>query len=355
MDTQKYFDQMFMAQALALAKKAWGTTGINPRVGAVVVNNNRLISQGYHRKLGEAHAEICALVGARDQARGATLYVNLEPCCCSGRTPPCVAAIVKAGIKRVVISMQDPNPLVNGKGIEYLNDHNIEITKGVLEKEAHELNAWYKKYITTKIPYTIMKIAVSQDGRIAGSGQKYMSSELSRRFVHALRGQLNAVLVGINTILTDDPYLTDRLLGKNNPARIVIDPNLKIPEHANFLIPDCRRIIITNRQNDAAKIRTLTDAGAEFVFFDRVPYPVAKILEELGKKSISAVLIEGGGEVFAQFFKAKAYDEIYLFKTTTKIIEGLALDQDILDHVQTRDDKPINIGEDLLYHVYRNN
>ncbi|MGB3341834.1 MAG: bifunctional diaminohydroxyphosphoribosylaminopyrimidine deaminase/5-amino-6-(5-phosphoribosylamino)uracil reductase RibD [bacterium] len=355
MDAQKYFDQMFMAQALALAKKAWGSTGINPRVGAMIVKNNRLVSQGYHRQLGEAHAEICALAGAGEQARGATLYVNLEPCCCSGRTPPCVVAIIKAGIKRVVIGMKDPNPLVNGKGIEYLQAHNIKITKGILKEQAHELNVWYKKYITTKIPYTIMKIAISQDGKIAGSAQKYITSESSRRFVHALRGQLNAVLVGIKTILIDNPYLTDRLLGKNNPVRIVIDPNLEIPEHANFLIPDSQRIIITNKQNDAKKIKVLTDAGAEFIFLECAPYPTAKILEELGKQGIGAILIEGGGEVFTHFFKTQDYDELYLFKTRIKIIKGLALDKEIINYVQTRDKKPINIGEDLLYHVHRNN
>jgi diaminohydroxyphosphoribosylaminopyrimidine deaminase/5-amino-6-(5-phosphoribosylamino)uracil reductase len=355
MDTQNYFDQMFMAQTLALAKKAWGSTGINPRVGALIVKNNRLVSQGYHRKLGEAHAEICALVSAGEQARGATLYVNLEPCCYSGRTPPCVAAIIKAGIKRVVISMKDPNPLVNGKGIDYLQARNIEITTGIFKEKAHALNAWYKKYITTKMPYTIMKIAISQDGKIAGSAQKYITSEPSRRFVHALRGQLNAVLVGINTILVDDPCLTDRLLGKNDPVRIVIDPDLEIPEHANFLKRDNQRIIITNKHNDERKIKVLTDAGAEFIFLDRAPYSEARILEELGKKGISAILIEGGGEVFAQFFKTKNFDELYLFKARTTITKGLALDPEIIHYVQTHDEKPISIGEDLLYHVYRNN
>lgn len=355
MEVQIYFDQMFMAQALALAKKAWGSTGINPRVGALIVKNNRLISQGFHRQLGEAHAEICALVGAGKEARDATLYVNLEPCCCSGRTPPCVAAIIKAGVRRVVIGMKDPNPLVDGKGIEYLQSHNVDVTTGILEREAHDLNAWYKKYITTKIPYAIMKIAISQDGKIAGSPKKYITSEQSRRFVHALRGQLNAVLIGINTLLLDNPYLTDRLVSKNNPVRIVIDPNLHIPEQANFLKPNSRRIIITNDKNDAKKIKRLTSSGVEFIFFKGTPYPTTEILRELGKLGIGAVLIEGGGEVFTDFYKAKDYDELYLFQARINICEGLALNPEILDYIQARDKKPIMIGEDLLYHVYRNN
>ena len=355
MDLQRYFDRMFMAQALAFAKKAWGSTGINPRVGALIVKNNRLISQGYHRRLGEAHAEICALAGAGEKARGATLYVNLEPCCCSGRTPPCVATIVKAGISRVVIGMTDPNPLVDGKGIEYLKKHNIEVTTGIMEREARELNIWYRKYITTKIPYVIMKIATSRDGKISGSAQKYITSEQSRRLVHGLRGQLNAVLIGINTLLSDNPYLNDRLVGKNNPARIVIDPHLKIPEQANFLVPDSRRLIITNKKNDEVKISKLSEKGVEFVFFDNAPYSTCEILKELGKKSVSAVLVEGGGEVFAEFFSAGDYDEIYLFQAKKDIRRGLALKPEILNYAQTRDRNPTKIGEDLLYHVYRNN
>ncbi len=352
---QEHYDKMFMTRALALAKKAWGSTGINPRVGALVVKNNRLVGQGYHRKLGEAHAEICALADAGHQARAATLYVNLEPCCCTGRTPPCVVAIDKADIKKVVISMNDPNPLVNGKGVEYLRAHNIAVTTNVLSDEARKLNAWYAKYITTKMPYVIMKIAVSQDGKIAGFRQKYVTSEPSRRLVHALRGQLNAVLVGINTILLDNPYLTDRYLGKNSPTRIVIDPNLKIPDHANFLNPDSRRIIITNKNNDPRKIQTLTAVGVEFILFEGTSYPVSRILEELSKLAIGSVLIEGGGKVFAQFFKAKMYDELYLFRAKTKTGNGLALTSEILDYAQSRDKKPLNIEEDILYHVYRNN
>lgn len=352
---QEQYDEMFMTKALALAKKAWGSTGINPRVGALVVKNNRLIGQGYHRKLGEAHAEICALTDAGNQANGATLYVNLEPCCCTGRTPPCVVAIDKAGIKRVVLSMNDPNPLVSSKGVEYLRAHHIAVTPNIINDEARKLNSWYAKYITTKIPYVIMKIAVSQDGKIAGFPQKYITSESSRRFVHALRGQLNAVLVGINTILLDDPYLTDWLLGKNSPIRIVIDPNLKMPDHANFLNPNSRRIIITNKANDPRKIQLLTALGVEFIYFEGTSYQTSQIVEQLGKLAISSILIEGGGKVFAQFFKTKMYDELYLFRAKTTTGNGLALSREIMDYVQSQDKKPLNIGEDILYHVYRNN
>lgn len=355
MDVQQYYDQMFMVKALALAKKAWGSTGINPRVGALIVKNNRLIGQGYHRQLGEAHAEICAMIDAGKQARGATLYVNLEPCCCIGRTPPCVVSIVKAGIKKVVVAMSDPNPLVNGKGLEYLKAHRVDVSTGILADKAKELNNWYSKYIKTKTPYVIMKIAMSHDGKIAEFKQKYITSEPSRRFVHALRGQLNAVLVGINTILIDDPYLTDRLLGKNNPTRITIDPDLRISVNANFLRPNSRRIIMTRPQSDQKKIKLLSATGVEFIFLENTPYPTDKILTELGKQNIGAILIEGGGKVFTQFFDAHGYDELYLIRAKTKTNKGPSLKQKIFDHVKTHDKKPIQIGEDLVYHVYRNN
>jgi diaminohydroxyphosphoribosylaminopyrimidine deaminase/5-amino-6-(5-phosphoribosylamino)uracil reductase len=163
MDTAHDYDIMYMQHALALARKGWGRTSINPLVGAVIVRDNRIVGQGYHRKLREAHAEVCAITDAGSKACGATLYVNLEPCCCSGFTPPCVDAIIKAGISRVVVSLRDPNPLVNGNGIAGLKENGIEVTLGVLEQEASLLNRGYAKYILTKVPYVILKIAVSKN------------------------------------------------------------------------------------------------------------------------------------------------------------------------------------------------
>jgi diaminohydroxyphosphoribosylaminopyrimidine deaminase/5-amino-6-(5-phosphoribosylamino)uracil reductase len=352
MQIQQNYDEFFMQYAIMLAQKGWGRTGINPLVGATVVKNNRIVGQGYHRMIGEAHAEVCALLDAGTRAQEATLYVNLEPCCCTGRTPPCVEAIYRNRIKRVVIGTIDPNPAVNGKGIKFLQNHNIDITHGILAEQASQLNAWYKKYITQKIPYIILKIAMSENGQISGFSGKYITSAASLRYVHSLRSRACAVLVGINTVLTDNPYLTDRLLGRRNPTRIVIDPHLKIPRESNFLKPDARRIIITRQNSDENKIKSLTDVGIEFLFFEQEHFLLTTILQKLGALHIGSILVEGGGQVFTQFFDEQLYDELYVFVAPRTIRKGLKIniDSNVLKEIQ-----PVKIGEDILYHVYRNN
>uniref|UniRef100_A0A7V0Z4Y7 Riboflavin biosynthesis protein RibD n=1 Tax=candidate division WOR-3 bacterium TaxID=2052148 RepID=A0A7V0Z4Y7_UNCW3 len=345
------FDQRFMAEALALAKRGWGRTSINPLVGAVIVKDNKIIGRGFHRKIGEAHAETIALIEAGSNAEGATLYVNLEPCTCKGRTPPCVDAIINAKIKRVVIGIQDPNPLVNGNGIKTLIENNIDVTIDVLKRDAEELNRFYIKYITTKIPYIIVKIATSQDGRISGFPQKYITSETSRRYVHSLRSQVDGVLVGINTIIMDDPFLTDRLVGRHNPARIVIDPHLKIPMTANFLKDNARRIIITSEKNNLKKIKSLQDARVELIFISGDYYPIRNIFEVIGNAGIGSVLVEGGGIIFSQILGRKFYDELYIFVAPKRIEKGIDfLAENGIDINQMTGE---NIGEDRLY-VYRN-
>ncbi len=352
MQIEKNYDEMFMQYTLSLAKKGWGKTGINPLVGAIVVKNFQIIGQGFHRKIGEAHAEVNALIDAGYCAKDATLYVNLEPCCCTGRTPPCVKAICDAQIKKVVIGMIDPNPVVNGKGIEYLKKNKIEISLNILEREARLINLWYEKYITKKIPYIMLKIAVSEDMKISGFKEKYITSEPSRRFVHSLRSQVSAILVGINTVLTDNPYLTDRLVNRNNPARVVIDPHLKMPLTANFLIPDSRRIIITNQASDPEKIKTLTESGVEFIFLEGYHYPLSTVLENLGATNIGSILVEGGGQIFTQFLEKQLYDELYCFMAPKKIAKGQKIN---FDENLLKDLKPLKSGKDLLYHVYRHN
>jgi len=343
-----------MQRAISLARKGWGRTGINPLVGAVVVKDNRIIGQGFHRKMGEAHAEICALIDAGTRAHNATLYVNLEPCCCAGRTPPCVETIIDAKIRRVVIGMIDPNPAVNGMGIEILKNNNIGVALHILEQEAKRLNAWYEKYITTRVPYIIVKVATSKDGKISRFKNKYITSESSRRFVHSLRSQVSAVLVGINTVTTDNPYLTDRLVGRNNPARVVIDPHLKIPLECNFLKPDSRKIIVTSRENDPSKIEQLIAYGAEIILFEGELFKPQEIIQRLGLLNIASILVEGGGDIFAQFYNEKLYDELYLFVAPHEIGQGLALADNILNEVCSKAVTPLKIEEDLVYHVYRN-
>lgn len=352
MQISSAYDEMFMQYAITLAAKGGGKTGINPLVGAVIVKNGRIVGQGYHRQIGEAHAETIALAEAGSRAKDADLYVNLEPCCTHGYTPPCVDAIIAAGIKRVVLGNTDPNPAVNGKSIQILRNNKIQTVMSDQNEHTDRLNRWYRKYITAKIPYVILKIAATQNMRISGFTEKYVTSATSRRHVHALRSQVNAVLVGINTVLSDDPLLTDRLVGRHNPARIVIDPHLAIPAEANVLAPDARRIVITSRDSDQAKIRKLRDIGVELLLLEGDRYSTSELIHKIGTLRIGSILVEGGGETFSSFLNEKNYDELLLFIAPTVVQKGIEiqLNGNIYKKV-----KPQQSGEDLLYHVYRNN
>ncbi len=350
------YDEYYMREALALAKQGWGRTGINPLVGAVVVNRGRIVGRGFHRQIGEAHAETIALLEAGPRARGATLYVNLEPCCVCGRTPPCVDTISHSGIKDISVAMTDPNPLVNGRGIEALKTRRITVRIGLLADEAAAFNQAYRKYITQKIPYIIIKIAATRDGIITpqpGRG-RYITGDPARRWAHCLRGRVDAVLVGIRTLLADDPLLTDRLVGRHDPARIVIDPHLKIPANAQFLNPGSRRIIITSRRSDPQKIKRLQEAGAEIVPFDGDYFPLKKVIRTLAEIGIGSLLIEGGAIVFAQAFSEDIYDELYLFESAVTYGTGLRLNDEI-ERIKTMPNREAStLGEDTAYHVYRN-
>ncbi len=346
-------DERFMQEALCLATKGWGKTGINPLVGAVVVKNGRIVGRGFHRKLGEAHAEVCALIEAGRNAQGATLYVNLEPCCFEGRTPPCVESIIKAGIKRVVIAMTDPNPVVKGRGITILQKNNIEVISGILQREAIDLNHWYQKYITTKRPYVIVKIASSCDGRITGFKNRYITSIKSRRYVHSLRGRVSAVLVGINTVLKDNPYLTDRFVGRNNPARVVLDPHLRIPLDANFLKGDARRLIITSEDADQNKIRQLKEKGIEIILFKGDYYPLNLVFEELGRMEFGSILVEGGGILFSQILAKGLYDELDIFVAPESVGAGIDFLKE--NSIELQKMNSMNLNGDTLYYVYRHN
>jgi diaminohydroxyphosphoribosylaminopyrimidine deaminase/5-amino-6-(5-phosphoribosylamino)uracil reductase len=355
MHVQAYYDELFMRQALSLATKGWGETGINPLVGAVITKNNKIVGRGFHRKLGEAHAEVCALIEAGRRAENATLYVNLEPCCTTGLTPPCVRAIAQAHVRRVVVGTIDPNPDVNGKGIGCLKQHNIEITIGVLAEAAQELNKWYTKFITSRIPYVILKIAASSNHRISGFKDRYITSQQSRRFVHALRSRVNAVLVGIRTILADNCYLTDRLVGRHSPARIVIDPHLRLPLDSHFMEPNSRRIVVTNSTNDVGKIEKLIARGAEIIILEGDHYAIDDIVGKLRILRINSIMVEGGARVFSDFYRNRRYDEIYLFVAPHTVSDGVVLDDHIWQEAIAQEHSAVTIGDDRLYHVYRNN
>ncbi len=327
-------DEKFMSITINLAKKGTGKVSPNPLVGCIIVKNNKIISRGYHSFFGGPHAEIIALKNIplhinKNSLSKAILYVNLEPCChYNKKTPPCVPEIIKSGIKKVVIAMKDPNPEVNGKGIKDLKKAGINCKLGVLQKEAKELNRFYIKYITKKLPYVIMKWAMSIDGKIATKtgDSKWISSQESRDYVHKLRTQVDAILVGVNTILKDDPYLTSHNKGRN-PIKIVIDPYLKIPKTARILSSDSRTIIIcaqSNKEKSKKILEKMSKNNIEFLYFkldknNKINFK--EILEVLAKMNISSILIEGGGTTNALALNSNCVDEILAF-ISPKIIGG---------------------------------
>ncbi len=230
-------DERWMKRALRLAEKGRGRTSPNPMVGAVLVKNGKSVGEGYHVKAGTDHAEIIALKRAGEEARGAILYLNLEPCTHYGRTPPCAPAVIEAKVKRAVIGMEDPNPSVRGRGLESLKRAGLDVEVGILEKECRRLNEAFCKYITKKEPFVILKVAATLDGKIATreGDSKWISGETSRRFVHRMRDQVDGVVVGIGTVLKDDPQLTARIKKGRDPYRVILDSQLRIPEEAKVI------------------------------------------------------------------------------------------------------------------------
>lgn len=283
-------DNFFMQKALRLAKKGLSWTLPNPMVGAVLVRDGKVIGKGYHHKVGEPHAEIEAMRQGRISYKGATLYVNLEPCSHYGKTPPCADAIIKAGIKRVVCCTLDPNPKVAGKGIEKLKQAGVDATVGVLEKEAKKQNAAFFTFHTKKRPFVAIKFAASLDGKIATKtgDSKWITNEKAREYARKLRGEYQAILVGINTVLKDDPHLGTRIKGLKDPIRIILDPHSKIPNKAQVLRD--KNVIIINEQ-----------------------ITMSHLLEILKEKEIISVLVEGGGKVIGSFVDAKLVDKVYTF------------------------------------------
>lgn len=316
-----------MQRALYLAQKAKGLTSPNPLVGAVIVKDGEIVGEGYHTKAGEPHAEIVALQEAGEKARGATLYCNLEPCRHYGRTPPCGRAIINAGIKEVVIAVKDPNPLTAGEGVELLKGHDIPVLIGVLEEEAKRINEVFFKFITTRVPFVVMKVATSLDGKIATytGDSKWISSETSRTYVHQWRSEMDAVMIGVNTILKDDPLLTTRLVKGRNPKRIVVDSLLRIPTDSKVLttLDEAPTIVVTTTNVSLRKISSLESLGAEVLVVPEKGGLVSMkhMMEELGKKEITSLLLEGGSSLIASALAEEVVDKAYFF-LAPKLIGG---------------------------------
>ena len=304
----------FMRQAIALARRGLGRTAPNPPVGAVVVRDGQVIGTGFHPRAGQPHAEIFALQEAGSGARGATLYVTLEPCAHHGRTPPCTEAIIAAGLARVVVGSQDPNPLVAGRGLERLKAAGIAVELGVDRQETDEIIAWFAKWIATGRPYVILKAALTLDGRIAASSgdAKWITSEASRAYVHELRDQVDALLVGIGTVLADDPQLNCRREGGRDPLRVVLDRDLKIPSGARCLGVGC--LVLTARDPDSRP--ELADTGAEVLRLGldaRGRFAWEDILDALGDRGLHALMVEGGSAVFGGLLRSHLVDRLLCF------------------------------------------
>ena len=356
-------DQHYMKQALNLARKAEGRTGPNPVVGSIVVKSREVISKGYHKRAGLPHAEILALRKAGIKARGADLYVNLEPCCHQGKTPPCTEAIVKAGIKRVVIGVRDPNRLVSGKGVSYLRKNGVEVVTGVLKRDCEKINEPFLKYIVTGRPWVILKSALSLDGKIATrtGDSKWITGPKARDYVHRLRNRVDAVLVGAGTVRADDPRLTVRLksVSTRSPTRIIVGGHNGISMSARVFDNASREKVIyatldglsPNRKNKLQKM------GVEILLMKQKQGQVhlPQLMNMLGAMDITSIMVEGGSMISGNLIKERLVDKVIYF-IAPKIIGGKDAPSPVGGHgfgqlsdtLRIKDMTVAKLGDDLV-------
>lgn len=316
-----------MKIALELAAKGCGNVCPNPMVGAVIVKNDKIIGQGYHKKCGDFHAEVNAFNNATEDVRGATMYVTLEPCSHQGKTPPCADKIIEKGISKVVIGSLDPNPLVSGKGVKKLLDAGIEVEVGVLKNECLKLNEVFMKYIVSKEPFVVLKAAMSLDGKIATSSgeSKWITGEEARKNVHRLRSNLSAIMVGVNTVIKDDPELTSRIENGINPVRIIVDSNLRTPSDSKIIkTADKVKTIIATVSDDSKKAEVYTKAGVNIIKVKKKNKRVdlKELMIKLGQQNIDSILLEGGSELNFSALEQGIVDKVQ-FYIAPKIIGGI--------------------------------
>jgi len=355
-------DERFMRLALNLAEEARGRTSPNPMVGSVIVRDGQIVGSGYHRKAGTPHAEVHAIADAGAKAKGAVIYVSLEPCSHHGRTGPCTQAIIEAGLARVVMAMMDPNPRVSGRGKKILEDHGIQVQTGILEDEAQKLNEAYIKYITTGRPFVILKTAMSLDGKIAtASGQsQWITSEASRKIVHQIRDEVDAILVGIGTVLSDDPSLTTRLPdgGGQDATRIILDSRARIPLESRVLNLDspARTIVAVTPQAPQEKVDQIKQLAEALIIPEQdCRVDLQALMARLGQMEVMSVLLEGGAEVNASALKAGIVDKVMAFIAPKMIggreapcpIGGTGI-ENLSDAVRLTDMSVERVGPDIL-------
>ncbi len=349
-------DEKWMNTCFELAVKGAGYVSPNPLVGAIIVLDGKLLGKGYHRKFGDSHAEVNAIQDAHARhpnLHGATLYVNLEPCVHYGKTPPCVNAIVNEGITKVVAAMKDPNPLVAGKGFAYLRNAGIKVVTGVLKSEAERINEKFTKFVRTGIPFVALKVAQTSDGFIAKKDgtSKWISTAESRKVVHTLRSQYDAVVVGRGTAALDNPKLTVRSVNGRNPIRVLIDGKLRTPVGATmFSDKDRSRTIVFFGDAKTKTIRTLQAKGVQLIPMKHKNgvIPIPEILTVLGQKGIASLLLEGGQSIYRQFLNAKVVDKIYLFISPKTFGQGLPAFGGVNRSYRIKREGIRNIGGDVF-------
>ena len=330
---EENIDKKYMRMAIELAKKGEGAVNPNPLVGAVVVKDGKVVGKGYHRFFGGPHAEVYALEEAGKEACGATIYVTLEPCSHYGKTPPCAKKIIDMGIKKCFVGSSDPNPQVAGKGVAMLKKAGIEVVESVLKDECDKLNQVFFKYIKTKIPYLFLKCAITLDGKIATKigNSKWITNEIAREKVQFYRNKFMGIMVGINTVVLDNPSLTARIQNGVNPFRVVVDPHLKIDENYKVVKnnEDEKTVIITSQKNQFVEnSENINDKDFEikmkqkrlsqnnkvkFIFLDKEKFSFKEMLEEIGKMGIDSVLLEGGESLISLAFKEEVIDAGEIF------------------------------------------
>ena len=354
----------YMRRALELARKGEGHTSPNPMVGCVVVKDGRIISEGYHEKYGEFHAERNALTRCTEDTAGADLYVTLEPCCHQGKTPPCTDIIIEKKIARVFVGSMDSNPLVAGKGVQILRDHGIYVETGILEEECLKLNEVFYHYITAKTPFVVMKYAMTLDGKIACAtgDSKWVTGEIARTQVHRMRGRYRGIMVGIGTVLADDPMLNCRVEGGVDPVRIICDSNLHIPLESQIVktASEIETIVACSQESLEAerkqeKIRKLKEAGIQLIGTEGAHgVNLVELMKKLGEQNIDSILLEGGGTLNASALEDGIVNKVYAYIAGKLIggmdarspVEGMGIDR-MADAITLKDMEIERLGDDF--------
>ena len=354
----------YMRRALELARKGEGHTSPNPMVGCVVVKDGRIISEGYHEKYGEFHAERNALTRCTEDTAGADLYVTLEPCCYQGKTPPCTDIIIEKKIARVFVGSMDSNPLVAGKGVQILRDHGIYVETGILDAECRKLNEVFYHYIATKTPFVVMKYAMTLDGKIACAtgDSKWVTGEIARTQVHRMRGRYRGIMVGIGTVLADDPMLNCRVEGGVDPVRIICDSNLHIPTESQIVktASDIETIVACSQEaleseRKQEKIRRLREAGIQIIGTEGAHgVNLVELMKKLGEQNIDSILLEGGGTLNASALEDGIVNKVYAYIAGKLIggmdarspVEGMGIDR-MADAITLQNMEIEKLGDDF--------